>query len=239
MTEPASVGIRERDPGEVATAVLDLVAQVLDELNPNDASRRAPTLDANLERDLGLDSLGRIEMIARVESAFGLNLPERVQAEIETPRDLLRAALKSRGAGIERAVAIVEASATQAAPAPDTARTLTDVLRWHVDAHGDRTHIQLFDDYTDGEIITYRRLWDAAKVIAGALQHAGLEPGEAVALMLPTGRDYFFAFFAIVLAGAVPGSDLSSRSSHAARGSPAPAEHDPRELPRRDADHER
>jgi acyl-CoA synthetase (AMP-forming)/AMP-acid ligase II len=35
------------------------------------------------------------------------------------------------------------------------------------------------------------------------IEHA-LEPGNTVAIMLPTGRDYFFSFFGILLAGGVP-----------------------------------
>ncbi|MGR9089311.1 MAG: AMP-binding protein [Gammaproteobacteria bacterium] len=194
-----------KDPGAAATALLDLVAVVMRELHPNDVTQRAPGLDDAFDRDLGLDSLGRVEMIARIEAAFAVDLGERVLTSAETPRDVLRAVLKSSGAIRDlRAVESIEVTATHADPAPAHAQTLTEVLRWHVDAHGDRPHIQLFDDYTDGEIITYRRLWDAASNIAGALQYAGLEPGEAVALMLPTGREYFFTFFAVVLAGAVP-----------------------------------
>ncbi|HEY9150978.1 MAG TPA: acyl carrier protein, partial [Gammaproteobacteria bacterium] len=43
-------------------------------------------LDSHLERDLGLDSLARVEFIARIEEHFGVNLPEQVYGEIETPR---------------------------------------------------------------------------------------------------------------------------------------------------------
>jgi 1-acyl-sn-glycerol-3-phosphate acyltransferase len=206
MTSDSAAGkYATTDPGAAATALLDLVAAVMHELHPHDVTRRAPRLDDTFDRDLGLDSLGRVEMIARIETAFAVDLGERVLASAETPRDVLRAVLKSSGASRDlRAVESITVTATHADPAPADAATLTDVLRWHVDAHGERAHIQLFDDYTDGEIITYRRLWDEASNIAGALQHAGLAPGEAVALMLPTGREYFFAFFAVILAGAVP-----------------------------------
>lgn len=193
------------DPAAAATALLDLVAAVMRELHPNDITQRAPGLDDTFDRDLGLDSLGRVEMIARIESAFAVELGERVLTSAETPRDVLRAVLKSGGKIRDlRTVESIEITASSADPAPAHAATLTEVLRWHVDTHGDRPHIQLFDDYTDGEIVTYRRLWDMAASIAGALQREGLEPGEAVALMLPTGREYFFAFFAVLLAGAVP-----------------------------------
>ena len=41
-------------------------------------------------------------------------------------------------------------------------------------------------------------------VPAGHLLHHGLERGDSVALMLPTGRDYFVAFLGALLAGGVP-----------------------------------
>ena len=40
--------------------------------------------------------------------------------------------------------------------------------------------------------------------LAAGLQSHNLQPGETVAIMLPTGFDYFFAYFAILLAGGVP-----------------------------------
>jgi len=44
----------------------------------------------------------------------------------------------------------------------------------------------------------------AALRVAGSLRHRGVEPGERVALVYPTGVDFFHAFFGILLAGAVP-----------------------------------
>ena len=193
------------DPHAAATAVLDLVAAMLRELHPSEIAGVAPTLDDSFDRDLGLDSLGRIELFARVEVAFGLTLSDKVLSEAQTPRDILRALLKlTGGTAAKLSVESIDVTSTYAEPAPERAQTLCDILRWHVDRYPERPHIQFYDDYTDGEIITYRRLWDRASAVAGGLQRHGLLPGEAVALMLPTGRDYFFAFYGVVLAGAIP-----------------------------------
>src|SRR3970282_393337 len=48
-------------------------------------------LDSLLDRDLGFDSLARVELLARIEQAFGVSLPEQALVTAETPRDLLRA----------------------------------------------------------------------------------------------------------------------------------------------------
>jgi fatty-acyl-CoA synthase len=53
-----------------------------------------------------------------------------------------------------------------------------------------------------------RRTWAeiaaGARAVAGSLQAAGLEPGQTVALLFPTGFDFLAAFFGTLLAGAVP-----------------------------------
>ena len=40
--------------------------------------------------------------------------------------------------------------------------------------------------------------------IAAGLHAHELQPGQSVALMLPTGRDYLFSFFGILMAGGIP-----------------------------------
>ena len=48
------------------------------------------TLDTTLGRDLGLDSLNRVELVSRIEQSFNIGLPDYVAINAETPRDLLR-----------------------------------------------------------------------------------------------------------------------------------------------------
>ena len=195
----------ESDLRAAADQVLELVGEVVRELHPNDRTFIAPSLDSTLDRNLGLDSLGRIELITRIERNFDVTLSERSMSAAETPRDILREVLKVAGRTANAfSLDTIDVRSADAAPAPDTAETLTDMLRWHVEQHPQRAHIQFYDDYTDGEIITYGGLWDRAVAVAGGLQRHGLIPGEAVAIMLPTGRDYFFAFYGIVLAGGIP-----------------------------------
>ncbi|MEO5338807.1 MAG: acyl carrier protein, partial [Magnetospirillum sp. WYHS-4] len=79
----------DRVPPSDDARLLALVGQVAGELHPG---RKAPPprLDSRLDRDLGFDSLGRVELLARLEREFGAALPEAAFAEAETPRDLLR-----------------------------------------------------------------------------------------------------------------------------------------------------
>src|SRR5262245_34276060 len=48
-------------------------------------------LASRLDRDLGIDSLGRTELVLRLERAFQVRLPTQVIGEAETVRDLLDA----------------------------------------------------------------------------------------------------------------------------------------------------
>ena len=76
---------------ERATSLMRTVRDLALELHPRQMSLESATLDSSLDRDLGLDSLARAELLTRVEREFGVALSEQVFAEAETPRDLLRA----------------------------------------------------------------------------------------------------------------------------------------------------
>jgi acyl carrier protein len=195
----------ERRATDAAGRVLALVRALLEELSPGRAATLRLDLDARLDKDLGLDSLGRVELIARIERDFGVALADEAMAAIETPRDILRVVLAAEARGHGRAPPEVAAIAlAETGEIPTSARTLIEVLRWHARAHPDRPHIRLYADDSDGEVITHRALLEEAERVAASLRARDVQPDEAVALMLPTSRDYFVAFFGVLLAGAVP-----------------------------------
>ena len=53
--------------------------------------------DANIELDLGLDSMERVELLAHLEKVFSAQVPEEVASGIYTIRELVEAVLASRG----------------------------------------------------------------------------------------------------------------------------------------------
>ena len=67
-----------------ADALLRLINEVVHELQPG-TTRRA-SLDSTLDRELGLDSLSRVELLARIERRFALRLPTEVLTGADTPR---------------------------------------------------------------------------------------------------------------------------------------------------------
>ena len=206
MTETQPV---ERDQRQAAERVLAEVRALIQEVNSGRAATVRAGLDSRLDKDLGLDSLGRVELIARVERAFGAVLGDEALAAVETPRDILRAVLAAEARGKGWAPPEVSAIAlAETGDIPAGAETLIEVLRWHARVHPDRPHIRIYADEKDGgddgEVITHRALLDGAEKIAASLRARDVKPDEVVALMLPTGRDYFVSFFGVLLAGAVP-----------------------------------
>jgi len=188
-------------PPETAGALLEVVRVLAAEVRPD---RTVPVdLDTPLERDLGIDSLMRLELAGRIEDRFGRVLsPGHLEAAV-TPRDLLHAL----GAGAPPPAPAAPAPAAAPGPAaghPHKARTLIEVLDWFGEAHPERLHIRFYRDDGAGEAITYGGLRDQARRLAAGLQDRGLGPAQPVALMLPTGADYFQAFFGVLLAGGVP-----------------------------------
>lgn len=191
--------------------MLEIVAGLAAELRPG-AGIAPSDLEASFDRDIGLDSLSRVELVARVEAAFGVALPESVIGLAETPRDLLRAVAAAGGEGTAAApaptslapgpVPVIEA--VGGLLLPHRAATLLDVLGHYADARPEAPHIRFYADDGNGDTITYGALHEDARRVAAGLLARGFEPGHAAILMLPTGPDYFLAFFGVLMAGGIP-----------------------------------
>lgn len=180
--------------------LLALIVTLIKELQPG--AQRVVTLDAQLENDLRLDSLGRVELLLRVEEAFGVSLPDQVLAQAETPRDLLRALA---GASPTSTVdtSVLDQSLSGVSEFPHEVKNLVEMLEWHTERHPDRPHITFYEDEGGGEL-TYGALSAESKKVAAGLRALGVAHGEAVTIMLPTGKDYFSAFFGVLRAGGIP-----------------------------------
>lgn len=186
--------------------LLELIAGLCHELRPGQPAP-ALTPDSELERDAELDSLARAELLVRIEAAFGVRLPQRLIGEAQTPRDFLRAlaaADSQTRPAPESAPAVVTSVAGTGEPAPDQLATLTEVLAWHARRQPERTHLILLDEDGAEQRLGYGELLQRARAVAAGLQARDIVCGDAVALMLPTGLDFFPCLLGIQLAGAVP-----------------------------------
>jgi acyl carrier protein len=188
-----------------ARRLVDLIGALSHEIQPGRRDLRV-TLDSDLDRDLGFDSLSRVELLLRVERAFDVALPEQVFSAAESPRDLLRAVQGSRRGRATPPADVVQPVAQEATEmVPAETGTLAEVLAWHTRAHPQRPHVHLYlPDHDDPLPITYAALQRGASAVAARLVARGLEPGQTVAIMLPTSQAYLESFMGIVLAGGVP-----------------------------------
>ena len=194
------------DPDRVAATVLEEIAGLLADLHAGDG--RSVRLNADLTRDLGLDSLSIVELHDRVERAFRIELPEEVLANALTPADWVAAVLRA-GSGGRASVAeqiVAPASRSPSEPWPAGVSTLNEAFSWHVTTHPDVLTIRVLGP--DGGVvkdeIDYGALDRDARLVAENLVEEKLTPGERVAIMLPTGRSYFAVFLGTLLAGGVP-----------------------------------
>ena len=185
-----------------AAKMLAVVAEVARETRPHLDSYVA--LDSSLERDLGLDSLARVELVLRLEREFSTSLPEQALASAETPRDLLRFLLGAAGHAPQAADhSVASLVQSEGVRPPDSAQTLTEALEYHVERQPERLTVHLYEEGKEFPL-TYRALWDGSLGYAARLADAGLQPGQTVAIMLPTCREYLYCFYGVLLAGGIP-----------------------------------
>ena len=201
----ARVGPETAAAEQSVDVLLGIVQQLSSELHPHLSRPTRVTLDSLLDRDLGFDSLARMELQHRLEQAFGVRLPEQEAVTAEVPRDLWNAL---RRAGPEDQLEGVSGfpglEPEAVGEVPTRAGTLIDALVWHAQHHPNRPHITLLGEGDQDQTISYRELLSSAEAVAAGLQARGLQPQQTVALMLPTGREFFAGFFGILLAGAIP-----------------------------------
>src|SRR5579863_3871249 len=164
--------------------VLEVIRALLAELGSGQAARNI-SLSSALERDLGLGSLERVELLVRLEKRFDRRLPDTLAQNAETPADWVRALSVGQAARRPRERYRVEQPAREASPAPESARTWVEVLRHHASIEPDRVQIHLLEG-DSGQDISYGKLLEKASRVAIALRARGLAPNQTVAIMLPT-----------------------------------------------------
>ncbi len=205
MTNKGRLAAKQDHGGKAAVEarVLSIANGVAHEINPRRTVHAKP--GSLLQRDLGLDSLGLAELLLRTEKEFRIRLPDDLLTRIETASDLIAEVVSASGSEVAEITQHAEWHVVPAADAvPAEEDTLMGILDWHVRHNPDRPHILLSDGYRETDSITYRDLAASAGRLAAGFRDWGLEPGERIGIMLPTGREFFEAFFGALMAGAVP-----------------------------------
>lgn len=175
---------------------------------------------AHLERELGLGSLERVELMVRLGTVCSVRLPDRAVAEAETIQDLADALLREHSsenagaaahhAGMQGAAAAPSSISRSPAQIADLeekirgAESLTEIVRLRGLGEPGREHIHLYGEDEQLHTITFGELYGRASSVARELRTRGLEPGQTVAIMLPTCAEFFYTFAGILLAGGIP-----------------------------------
>ena len=198
----------------VRERVLEEIRGLLQELGSAGAM---PMLNgsSHLERDLGLGSLERVELMARLENAFGVRIADQAATQANTPDDLAAAVMEAPesvaepgGISAERASVTVQQLRRKAEEGGVvSAETLVDVLHYRAAHDASRAHLMITED-ADGPdktvTMTFGELHAAAQRCSAELIRRGVSAGSRVALMLPTSRAFFVSYAGILLAGAIP-----------------------------------
>ncbi len=187
---------------DLEATLIEIVRKLLREIQPQ--KHFGLSLASRLDRDLGLDSLSRAELLMRIEQTFRTRLPEGTLNEAETIGDLLNALSGATAESRSAVHALPRVEPLPPIPAAATAKTLIEVLDWHAAHHSERPHLTYLQDGMEPATLTYGELSQAAREVAAGLLARKINRGDRIALMLPTGTDFFIAFFGVLYAGAVP-----------------------------------
>ncbi len=189
--------------------LLDVVRGLVSELGHQRALASVSPV-SHLERELGLGSLERVELLLRIEQTFGTRLDDRVLADADTVQDLISALNAVNGSP---AAAPLRTDVTTRGPKTPSggiaeglpaAKTLQDVFRHRGRADAAKTHLIFFEDEGESPSLAFGELFAGAERVAAELAQRGIGRGDSVAIMLPTSREFFLTFAGTLLAGATP-----------------------------------
>ncbi|HET8647006.1 MAG TPA: phosphopantetheine-binding protein, partial [Vicinamibacteria bacterium] len=128
----SGTGLRTADASALLPAVLEVVRALAAEA-VGERAARAVHPEASLDRDVGLGSLERVELLLRLEDAFARRLPESCVA-LDTPRDLAQAVAaaevseETSARAHERLAAALPAAGGGGRPV--VAETVDEALAW-------------------------------------------------------------------------------------------------------------
>ncbi|HEY7395038.1 MAG TPA: AMP-binding protein, partial [Gemmatimonadaceae bacterium] len=184
---------------QIEERITDVVRGLAREL-AGDRAASAVSPTASFERDVGLDSLARVELLTRLESALGRELDDRFLV-LDSAREIARALPSAPMLRRDRAPRAERATPAQPLRLDDVTN-LVDALQRRATIEPTRVHVLLNADH-ETQKVTYAELWDGAARIARSLRVHGIQRGEPVAIMLPTSLDYLQSFMGVLAAGAI------------------------------------
>lgn len=192
----------ERTEEKIKEKLLSIVYTFLMSVEKSRAAQSL-SLNSKLNSDLGIDSLGRVELFHRIEDAFGVYLPESLLVEAETLQEIFEALRKSDySQEFINEIQIHETVQTRVDPS--SFKNLVEVLVKRGQKEPSRVHLYFQDEKGQEHPLTYGELLEKASIVASHLHQLGLKQGQTVAIMLPTCLEFFYVFMGCMLSGIVP-----------------------------------
>jgi acyl carrier protein len=199
------------DRDAVVAQVLEVVRVLLNELG-NTRAEQTVQSSSHLERDLGLGSLERVELLVRLERALGVHLADEVMAHADTVADLVAAvaggevaprAAKGGPSSLEVHKPELSSGAESRGGTFPAFETLQEALDFRAHASPSQPHLILWGE-SSSRTLSFADVYEGARRVALELAHRGISRGDVVALMLPTSADFFYVLAGVLLAGATP-----------------------------------
>lgn len=190
----ADGGVQERQK-----QVVDVVEGLAGELNPHQPP--SVGLGTHLEWDLGLGSIERHELLTRLERKLGEKLSSQGVFQAATVADLVAVTPGATESREQQKAAEFEGDIP---PHPAHAQDLIEALLYQAEHQPTRTTLHFLEE---GELTcqwTYPDLVAACQKVAAGLNALGVQPGDRVGIMLPSGPDYLAAFYGVLWIGAIP-----------------------------------
>lgn len=187
----------------VEKKLIVLTKQLLQE--SGEQFHREIRLTSSLQKHLGIDSLARAELFQRIEKQFSVTVPDQLLAEAETLQDIATflESAPARQTHHEKP-AIMTSHGARSSVDPTHAHSLIDILLMYAEHSPDKAHIYFQNELGGEDVLTYGQLLHFSLRVASGLIANGLREGETVAIMQPTGFNFFYIFLGTLLAGGIP-----------------------------------
>ena len=186
---------------DIERRVVEILTKLVRELRGEGQPRIG--LRDSLERDLGISSLERVELLIRLERECNVQLGDAAMTDAECAADLISAI--ATGGELHDKKQLDRINVTTAkTDSPTNSQTIVDALAWHAEHTPSQIHIYLREDDGHNTPLTYGWLWSEGRMIAGGLAARGLRRGDTVAIMLRTESAFFSTFMGTLIAGCIP-----------------------------------
>ena len=190
-------GARPLSESDAAWCALPEVARALDVIAQAGKEKIPVAPDANIELQMGLDSMERVELLTQLEEMFGTTVPDDVRQKIYTVRELVEAVLPKDGSAAAAGARGGDAWGRLLAAGPGGVPEDDPLLQGLLEAHS----------FTSAALFTGARILRVIARVLFGLQITGEEnfPREGTFLLSPNHQGFLDMF---LLAGALPWRDF-------------------------------